>query len=88
MEKDRFSPTLRYPAAGWIPDRKILFSDRDGIYGTISRLMANGWRRTSSPLCISGERGSRKVEEKTDLTVTVFEIETAIAFLYFQRKTV
>ena len=28
--------TLRYPAAGWIPDRKILFSDRDGIYGTIS----------------------------------------------------
>ena len=27
---------LRYPAAGWIPNRKILFSDRDGIYGTIS----------------------------------------------------
>ena len=23
-------------AAGWIPNRKILFSDRDGIYGTIS----------------------------------------------------
>ena len=22
--------------SGWIPDRKILFSDRDGIYGTIS----------------------------------------------------
>ena len=22
--------------AGWIPNRKILFSDRDGIYGTIS----------------------------------------------------
>ena len=21
---------------GWIPNRKILFSDRDGIYGTIS----------------------------------------------------
>ena len=37
------------------------------------------------PFCISGERGKKKVEEKTNLTVTVFEMETAIAFL-FQRK--
>ena len=32
------------------------------------------------------KEAAEKVEEKTDLTVTVFEIETAIAFLYFREK--
>ena len=78
--------TLRYPA-GQADTGKFLFSDRDGIYGTMvdGQWMAEG--DEARPFCISGEReAAEKVEEKTGLTVTVFEIETAIAFLYFREK--
>lgn len=38
------------------------------------------------PFVSQVKEAAEKVEEKTDLTVTVFEIETAIAFLYFREK--
>ena len=51
--------------------------------------MANGWAEDElAPFVSQVKEAAEKVEEKTDLTVTVFEIETAIAFLYFKRKTV
>ena len=39
-----------------------------------------------APFVSQVKEAAEKVEEKTDLTVTVFEIETAIAFLYFREK--
>ena len=39
-----------------------------------------------APFVSQVKEAAEKVEEKTNLTVTVFEMETAIAFLYFREK--
>ena len=59
------------------------------VMGYMERFQVDGqWMAEDelAPFVSQVKEAAEKVEEKTDLTVTVFEIETAIAFLYFREK--
>ena len=59
------------------------------VMGYMERFQVDGqWMAEDelAPFVSQVKEATEKVEEKTDLTVTVFEIETAIAFLYFREK--
>ena len=59
------------------------------VLGYMERFQVDGqWMAEDelAPFVSQVKEAAEKVEEKTDLTVTVFEIETAIAFLYFREK--
>ena len=59
------------------------------VMGYMERFQVDGqWMAEDelAPFVSQVKEAAEKVEEKTDLTVTVFEMETAIAFLYFREK--
>ena len=59
------------------------------VMGYMERFQVDGqWMAEDelAPFVSQVKEAAEKVEEKTNLTVTVFEMETAIAFLYFREK--
>ncbi len=59
------------------------------VMGYLERFQVDGqWMAEDelAPFVSQVKEAAERVEEKTNLTVTVFEMETAIAFLYFKKK--
>ena len=59
------------------------------VMGYMERFQVDGqWMAEDefAPFVSQVKEAAEKVEEKTELAVTVFEMETAIAFLYFKQK--